>query len=214
MNKIFFLKPEEWSDVVLSCIKERLERADPLLMAVSYFTHKEIADQIIERIKLGKETKILLNANDLFRPQTIEETEVKVSAAVIKIIDELKKRENRGYCCCEIKTLWGNVSQYSVMHHKFIVSWNIDVCYGSMNFTHNSLKNNFENISVISDSNIVNSFLDEFDKLWKIASDLVIGYDGIRSFRCPSCWEENWIDFESYWAFCTICQKEFKITTY
>jgi cardiolipin hydrolase len=52
------------------------------------------------------------------------------------------------------------------MHHKFAIVDRKLLVTGSYNWTRSAFKYNHENIMLVSDSNAVNSFCQEFDKLW------------------------------------------------
>jgi len=56
------------------------------------------------------------------------------------------------------------------MHNKFSTIDNQTVITGSFNPTENAAKNNDENILIIHDRTIAGRYLDEFDRVWSLAS--------------------------------------------
>lgn len=212
-NKIYFLKPS--SDVdhnALNELKKIIDNDRSLNCCVSYFTSMDIADELIERTKNEKLTQIIFNSSDVLRPYH-DGTEICVSAALLKLLEYL---DNDTEKILKIKFLGRDSKKshtYTTMHHKFMVTDNI-VAFGSLNYTENSFRNNYENL-VISDNDVfVKKFKIEFDELWSIAEEYGIDKGKIRCINCPNCNEEGMIDFESYGAICTNCHHKFYKTPY
>lgn len=57
-----------------------------------------------------------------------------------------------------------------IMHNKFAIFDDKEIVTGSYNWTDNAEKNNYENAIFINDSEVVKSYLAEFNKLWQEAS--------------------------------------------
>lgn len=66
------------------------------------------------------------------------------------------------------------------LHHKVIIIDNRIVITGSFNFSDNANTRNNENVIIIDNADIAKRYLDEFQRVWKEASDL----DPAR-FQCP-----------------------------
>lgn len=62
------------------------------------------------------------------------------------------------------------------MHHKFLVADNEILVNGSFNWTNQAVMGNFENLVITSENNLVNPFVEEFQRLWdKLAPiDIVV----------------------------------------
>jgi phosphatidylserine/phosphatidylglycerophosphate/cardiolipin synthase-like enzyme len=66
------------------------------------------------------------------------------------------------------------------LHDKIIVIDNHIVISGSFNFSSNATENNDENVIIIDSPEIARLYMQEFDRLWNIATDLVQA-----KFPCP-----------------------------
>jgi phosphatidylserine/phosphatidylglycerophosphate/cardiolipin synthase-like enzyme len=69
----------------------------------------------------------------------------------------------------------GNMRQdtnFAFLHHKVIIVDNRYVITGSLNFSDNANTNNNENVIIIDNRDIAKLYLDEFERIWKISSDL------------------------------------------
>jgi len=229
MNKIYFLRPEtETHKIVLQKILDIITDSEQLLFCISYFTHMDIADAMIERVKSNKETFMILNVHDILRPQGQKSTVINVSAALLKIFENVGrvyKREGREYYIgfsdehdyLKVRLVGRDSpsdSLQSIMHQKFIVGDRKIVAFGSLNFTRNAFQNNYENICFSEDINLVGAFRNEFIDLWEHGDNFFAENGRIRSVLCPICRKEGGVDFDSYGAFCTYCGHKFKKTDY
>ena len=176
---------------------------EPLRIAIAYFTYPDIANALVKRTKNGKETQIILNTSDILRPISLTETEIVVSKNLI----ELLKLGSP----LDIQSLgFQSKSDYSNMHHKFMVSAN-KVIFGSLNWTQSALHKNFE-VVVISDiPQLINNFLSEFTSLWEQSQIFFTPNGKIRMIMCPICKSSEGVDFESFGPFCTFCQHKFRV---
>lgn len=204
MQETYFLHPwdRKNKDIVLNYIYNILDKDERVLLCVSYFTHKEIGEKILNRLEQWKETKLIINQSDIFRPENNWEIELVFSKALHLILTKSQWGD--------IKILGSDFNKYSSMHHKFIIG-DYRVWFWSMNYTTNSLENNFENITFSDHIQTVSRFINEFNYLWKLSPELWTSWDWIRVFRCPSCKEEHSIDFESWGTFCTVCNQSFNL---
>lgn len=231
MTELYFLRPDnKVHKEVLRRLLQIIKESDKLLFCVSYFTHIEIADAIIERVKLRKETLIILNTHDILRPDGPSSTTIKVSGAIFKIFENVgrlyRANDNKKYpsgksneegSFLKVKLVGRdspNDSLQSIMHQKFIVGDDKIVAFGSLNFTRNAFQNNFENICFSGDKEIIKSFRDEFYGLWMKGDDFSTVGGRIRCLKCPICKIEGMIDFESYGVLCTNCEHRFKRTDF
>lgn len=57
------------------------------------------------------------------------------------------------------------------LHHKFIVVDERIVITGSMNYSTNAEESNDENVLVIDNAEIARLYLQEFERVWNLASD-------------------------------------------
>ena len=57
------------------------------------------------------------------------------------------------------------------MHHKFMISDERSVVTGSYNWTNSAARFNQENIIVTQESEAIQSFLNEYERLWKIMTE-------------------------------------------
>lgn len=56
----------------------------------------------------------------------------------------------------------------NIMHHKFIIIDNNKLISGSLNWTMNAIRNNWENIFITNDHELVDPFKQEFKRLWAL----------------------------------------------
>jgi len=231
MDKIYFLRPgTDTHKIVLRKILSIINNSKQLLFCVSYFTHMGIADAIIERVKSKKETYMILNTHDILRPQGQKSTVINVSAALLKIftnVGHAYEGEDGEYHYIGHSDEYDNPlkvklvgrdssldSLQSIMHEKFIVGDRKIVAFGSLNYTHNAFKNNYENVCFSKDIILVDTFRNEFSDLWKHGDTFFTEKGKIRSVLCPMCRKEGGIDFDSYGASCTYCSHKFRKTDY
>jgi len=62
-------------------------------------------------------------------------------------------------------------SNFAFMHHKVIVVDERYVITGSLNFTDNASESNNENVLIIDNPEIARLFVDEFQRVWAVATD-------------------------------------------
>ena len=88
----------------------------------------------------------------------------------IRIISDDTKSEDQGSDLDLLKSKGVSCkfdSTSAHMHHKFALSDNKILLTGSYNWTRSASSENNENILITNDSNLVESFRKEFDRLWK-----------------------------------------------
>lgn len=54
----------------------------------------------------------------------------------------------------------------NIMHHKFIIIDNSKLISGSLNWTMTAIRNNWENVFITNDHELVDPFKLEFERLW------------------------------------------------
>jgi len=54
------------------------------------------------------------------------------------------------------------------MHHKFVIIDNNILISGSINWTKSAFFGNFENVLVTNESAIVQPFINEFERIWRM----------------------------------------------
>jgi phosphatidylserine/phosphatidylglycerophosphate/cardiolipin synthase-like enzyme len=69
---------------------------------------------------------------------------------------------------------YGRDGSGSKMHHKFVLLDELTVITGSYNWTFASEEQNYENLLVLRDPKLVETYREEFDALWEIAEDISI----------------------------------------
>jgi len=202
--KTFFLNPADKSSqrrVLAEILSIISESSATLRIAIAYFTHPEIAKALIRRIQSERDTKLIINASDILRPAQPNETEIVISKNLLDVL-----RQNI------VPRTLGNrsVSEYQNMHHKFMVSEN-KVLFGSLNWTVAALNNNYECVAISSESEVIELFTKEFEKIWAQAEELYIIYGKVRMIMCPICKSMDGVDFESWGPFCIYCGHKFKV---
>jgi phosphatidylserine/phosphatidylglycerophosphate/cardiolipin synthase-like enzyme len=202
--KVFFLNPTDKSSqtrVLTEILSVINESSGTLRIAIAYFTHPEIAKALIQRIQLGREAKLIINASDILRPSQPNETEIVISKNLLEVL-----RQNI------VPRTLGNrsTSEYQNMHHKFMVSES-KVIFGSLNWTTAALNNNFECVAVSSEPEAITLFTSEFEKIWKQAEELYVVSGKVRMIMCPICKSMDGVDFESWGPFCLYCGHKFKV---
>jgi phosphatidylserine/phosphatidylglycerophosphate/cardiolipin synthase-like enzyme len=204
-----FLRPgNESAAKALGLLRSLLADTDgEVRIAVAYFTHQLLVEEILKRKQRGYVTYMLLNGADFLRPAGSNETEVVMAQTVI----DLLKAADDGVL--EVRTL-GQVSpKYQNMHHKFAVTSDT-VAFGSMNWTKSALANNYEFFATSKDPSVISQFRQEFDTLWHTAQEMYTDQWGrLRSIMCPKCREQSGVDFESYGPICTCCGHRFRVVS-
>ncbi|MCD2348876.1 phospholipase D-like domain-containing protein [Clostridium guangxiense] len=76
-----------------------------------------------------------------------------------------------------------NKYEHHYMHHKFCIIDNKLCISGSFNWTKNANDNNYENLIVSHDINLVNPYILEFKAVWQLSKD------DINMLRNPECCE-------------------------
>jgi len=57
------------------------------------------------------------------------------------------------------------------MHHKFMIADERTVITGSYNWTNSAARFNQENIIITQEKEAIKSFVNEYDRLWKVMTD-------------------------------------------
>lgn len=113
-------------------------------LAIYSFTLDEVADAIINAKNRGVRVRVIFDYLQSFNAYSVDEKLVFGGIPVIK--------RGRGS--------WG------AMHNKFIIIDNEKVLTGSFNYSRNAIERNNENLLLIVNQDIVNSYLKEFNYLW------------------------------------------------
>jgi phosphatidylserine/phosphatidylglycerophosphate/cardiolipin synthase-like enzyme len=204
--RTIFLRPgnanTEALDEILSVINYE---DDIILVAVAYFTHPDIATALIERTRMNRRTRLLLNTSDIIRPVGAN-SEIIISKELLKVINSADYRST-----LEIRSLGLRArGKYQNMHHKFMVTRN-KVIFGSVNWTTAALNNNYECLVTSTEKSIIAEFWNEFIEIWEGAQELYTNKGQLRRIICPECEESDGVDFESFGPICTYCGHKFKV---
>jgi phosphatidylserine/phosphatidylglycerophosphate/cardiolipin synthase-like enzyme len=111
------------------------------------FTDYPLADAMSQRAKAG----------------------VDVAGVFEKVGSETEAAELRTLMCRSVPVKQDGNSGF--LHHKVIVVDERIVITGSMNYSTNAEENNDENVIIIDNADIARLYLQEFDRVWNLASD-------------------------------------------
>lgn len=95
-------------------------------------------------------------------------TGVDVAGVFEKVGSETESSELRRLVCANVPVRQDGNPRF--LHHKLIVLDNRFVITGSLNFSSNATDSNDENIIIIDSPEIANLYVQEFDKIWNLAS--------------------------------------------
>ncbi len=88
-----------------------------------------------------------------------------------KVGSETEGSEMKTFFCAHVPVRQDGNPKF--LHDKIIIIDNHIVITGSFNFSSNATENNDENVMIIDNPEIANLYMQEFGKLWSIATDLV-----------------------------------------
>jgi phosphatidylserine/phosphatidylglycerophosphate/cardiolipin synthase-like enzyme len=94
---------------------------------------------------------------------------VDVAGVFEKVGSETEASELRTLMCRSVPVKQDGNSGF--LHHKVIVVDEQIVITGSMNYSTNAEENNDENVIIIDNAEIARLYLQEFDRVWNLASD-------------------------------------------
>ena len=94
---------------------------------------------------------------------------VDVAGVFEKVGSETEASELRTLMCRSVPVKQDGNSGF--LHHKVIVVDERIVITGSMNYSTNAEENNDENVIIIDNAEIARLYLQEFDRVWNLASD-------------------------------------------
>jgi phosphatidylserine/phosphatidylglycerophosphate/cardiolipin synthase-like enzyme len=94
---------------------------------------------------------------------------VDVAGVFEKVGSETEASELRTLMCRSVPVKQDGNSGF--LHHKMIVVDERIVITGSMNYSTNAEENNDENVIIIDNADLARLYLQEFDRVWKLASD-------------------------------------------
>ena len=94
---------------------------------------------------------------------------VDVAGVFEKVGSETEASELRTLMCRSVPVKQDGNSGF--LHHKVIVVDERIVITGSMNYSTNAEENNDENVVIIDNADLARLYLQEFDRVWKLASD-------------------------------------------
>ncbi len=95
-----------------------------------------------------------------------------------KVGSETEGAEMKTFYCAQVPVRQDGNPRF--LHDKVIILDNHIVISGSFNFSSNATQNNDENVIIIDSPQIASLYLQEFDRLWSIATDL-----DPAKFPCP-----------------------------
>ena len=151
-------------------------------MTLSYF--EEIEKQIISKISSSQSSVFVAVAwftNQLLFDSLTDAIKNKVAVKVL-ILDDILNRNEFGLDFGVLSKLGADVrfarSDSGTMHNKFCIIDNL-VITGSYNWTYNASRNN-ENILVIDEKSVVESYREEFDRLFGAATPIPLPYEHLK----------------------------------
>jgi phosphatidylserine/phosphatidylglycerophosphate/cardiolipin synthase-like enzyme len=96
-----------------------------------------------------------------------------------KVGSDAEGAEMRTFYCAKVPVRQDGNPKF--LHDKIIIVDKHIVISGSFNFSSNATESNDENVIIIDNADIANLYMQEFDKLWSIATDL-----DAAKFSCSS----------------------------
>jgi hypothetical protein len=132
----------EGSEILSQIIKELNTAKSTVDIAMAWFTHKQLLEQVSKLCEKGVTVRIVLAKNDY-----------NSSTALANI-------KEKG-----AQVLYLQGSGYGMMHHKFCIIDSNRAITGSFNWTGNAVSNSSENAIFTSDREIIKPLIMEFDKL-------------------------------------------------
>lgn len=103
---------------------------------------------------------------------------VDVAGVYEKVGSQTESAELRTFHCASVPVRQDGNPRF--LHHKLIILDNRYVLTGSFNFSSNATENNDENMIIIDSPQIAALYLEEFERVWGLASDPAPG-----TFTCP-----------------------------
>jgi phosphatidylserine/phosphatidylglycerophosphate/cardiolipin synthase-like enzyme len=94
---------------------------------------------------------------------------VDVAGVFEKVGSQTESSELRTFLCAGIPVRQDGNPRF--LHHKLIILDNRYVITGSFNFSSNATENNDENVIIIDSPEIASLYMQEFDRVWSIATD-------------------------------------------
>lgn len=151
-------------------------------MTLSYF--EEIEKQIISKIRSSQSSVFVAVAwftNQLLFDSLTDAIKNNVAVKVL-ILDDILNRNEFGLDFGVLSKLGADVrfarSDSGTMHNKFCIIDNL-VITGSYNWTYNASRNN-ENILVTDEKSVVESYREEFDRLFGAATPIPLPYEHLK----------------------------------
>lgn len=151
MGQVYFDNIEQTISSLISFAENRIH------VAVAWFTNKSLFDELLKALQRDVDIKVL-------------------------ILDDILNRNEFGLDYGILANNGADIrfafSQKGIMHNKFCIIDN-KVITGSYNWTYHANLNN-ENIVVIDESDIVNSFRVQFDILFNTSAPMVLPYEHLK----------------------------------
>jgi hypothetical protein len=113
-----------------------------LKIAVTWFTHHELFNEVLEKLNTPEFTVHLIVLND----------RINNKRAGVDFQELVNRKGNFYYCDAD-----------AMVHHKFCIIDDEKVLTGSYNYSYPAANTNWENLAEITDRAIVRRFIDEFD---------------------------------------------------
>jgi phosphatidylserine/phosphatidylglycerophosphate/cardiolipin synthase-like enzyme len=113
-------------------------------IAIYSITHDEICDALIAAHNRGVKIRVLI---DSLQSHNMYSDDEKLQAAGIQVLRDVKT---------------------GIMHHKFAIDGITAIGLGSFNWTKNADEKNCENWNVIRLQYVVNTYQQEFNRLWQL----------------------------------------------
>jgi phosphatidylserine/phosphatidylglycerophosphate/cardiolipin synthase-like enzyme len=95
---------------------------------------------------------------------------VDVAGVYEKVGSETDSAEMKTFFCAHVPVRQDGNPRF--LHDKLIIVDNHIVISGSFNFSSNATDNNDENVIIVDNAEIANLYMQEFERIWRIATDL------------------------------------------
>ncbi len=144
----------------------RVRDGGRIRMAVYFFMHKPIIDELIAARKRGVQVELLVD-DDIYSGGSIPTQK--------RIWDAHLKPEKSGF---KVRAFDTNEALFQLQHNKYVIFEDVDypgrvrVFGGAGQFTVSAFKVNYENFFLAENPVIVEPYQELFDRLWSMASDV------------------------------------------
>jgi hypothetical protein len=162
--------------VVLNCINNEKESVTGAMYS---FTHGDPARSLVKRHKKDVNVELIVDKDYVYINSTKSFDKTKKSNLCIALRYMIKNGINIYECNLGSNGLSNN--GYFNMHNKFLIFGNNTkdrplLITGSCNFTHQGFEENWENITIIDDTDAITKFLEQYKTMKKSAKKILLKY--------------------------------------